>query len=230
MIKNTLKLLSIATLLGLVACEKKLTSLKNDDEKISYAIGQQIGKNLKQQQVEFDPKVLAASLSHVVKNEKSLMTEEEIQKAMMSLRDRADAKMKAEAEKNKAEGAAFLEKNKTAEGVKTTASGLQYIITTEGTGKSPKATDTVKVHYTGKLTNGEKFDSSVDRGEPAEFPLNGVIKGWTEGLQLLKTGGKAKLFIPADLAYGEMPRPGIPGNSVLVFDVELLDIVTPKKK
>ncbi len=229
MLKKSFVLLCMLSFVGLTACEKKVTKLNNDDEQISYAIGQQIGKNLKQQNVEFDPKILAASLTHVIKNEKSLMTEEDIQKAMVKLREKAEAKMKAEAEKNKSDGVAFLEKNKTAEGVKTTASGLQYIIVSEGTGKMPKETDTVRVHYTGTLTNGEKFDSSVDRGEPAEFPLNGVIKGWTEGLQLLKTGSKAKFFIPADLAYGEMPRPGIPGNSVLVFDVELIDIVTKKK-
>lgn len=229
MLKKSIALICLMSFAGLTGCEKKVTKLNNDDEQISYAIGQQIGKNLKQQNVEFDPKILAASLTHVIKNEKSLMTEEDIQKAMVKLREKAESKMKAEAEKNKADGAAFLEKNKTAEGVKTTASGLQYIITTEGTGKTPKETDTVRVHYTGTLTNGEKFDSSVDRGEPAEFPLNGVIKGWTEGLQLLKTGSKAKFFIPAELAYGEMPRPGIPGNSVLVFDVELIDIVTKKK-
>lgn len=130
-------------------------------------------------------------------------------------------------EKNKADGMAFLEKNKTQPNVKTTASGLQYIVVEEGKGKSPTDKDTVKAQYNGTLITGEKFDSSYDRGQPAEFPVSGVIKGWTEALQMMKVGGKMKLFIPPELGYGPAARPGIPANSVLVFDVELVDIVKP---
>lgn len=119
----------------------------------------------------------------------------------------------------------FLQQNAKKAGVKTTASGLQYLVTKAGTGKSPKATSTVKVHYTGKLVNGTVFDSSVERSEPIEFPLNQVISGWTEGLQLMKEGGKTTFFIPAKLAYGSQGVPGIiPPNSTLIFDVELLQV------
>lgn len=120
--------------------------------------------------------------------------------------------------------AQFLTENKTKAGVKTTASGLQYIITKEGTGKQPTAQSVVKVHYEGRLINGQVFDSSYKRGQPVEFPLNQVIPGWTEGLQLMKEGGKATFFIPSNLAYGPQELPGIPANSTLIFDVELISV------
>lgn len=131
----------------------------------------------------------------------------------------------ASAASPKEEGEAFLEKNKKVNGVKTTSSGLQYKVVKEGSGESPKATSTVKVHYTGTLINGKKFDSSRDRGTPAEFPLDRVIAGWTEGLQLMKKGATYDFYIPAKLAYGAADVPGIPPNSTLIFNVELIDIV-----
>ena len=135
------------------------------------------------------------------------------------------AKQKAAGEKNAAEGTKFLEENKKKEGVKTTASGLQYKLIKEGTGAQPKATDTVTVNYRGTLINGKEFDSSYKRGQPATFPLNGVIKGWTEGLQLMKTGAKYQLFVPPNLAYGERAAgPDISPNSTLIFEVELLEV------
>ena len=135
------------------------------------------------------------------------------------------ASIKSPAEKNKAEGEAFLAKVKKKEGVKTTASGLAYKVMTEGTGPNPKATDQVTVHYTGKLINGEVFDSSVKRGQPATFPLNRVIPGWSEGVQLMKKGGKATLYLPSNLAYGERGGGGvIPPNAALIFEIELLEI------
>ena len=124
----------------------------------------------------------------------------------------------------KQQGEAFLEKNKSVKGVKVTSSGLQYQILKEGEGKTPKATDTVSVHYRGTLIDGKEFDSSYKRNAPAEFPLNRVIKGWTEGLQLMKEGAKYKFFIPSDLAYGSMGPASIPPNSTLIFDVELLEV------
>ena len=135
------------------------------------------------------------------------------------------ASIKSPTEKNKAEGEAFLAKVKKEEGVKTTASGLAYKVLTEGTGPNPKATDQVTVHYTGKLINGEVFDSSVKRGQPATFPLNRVIPGWSEGVQLMKKGGKATLYLPSNLAYGERGAGGaIPPNAALIFEIELLEI------
>lgn len=220
--------LVVAAMATTTACQKKV-SLDSDTAKASYAIGQQIGGNLKQQNIDFDADALAMALKDAVKGENK-MTNDEMQAAMMKLQELAMKKAQEVAEKNAKDGKDYLEKNKSAAGVKSTASGLQYIVEKEGTGASPKKEDVVKVHYTGKLTNGEKFDSSVDRGQPAEFPVGGVIPGWTEALQLMKVGGKAKLFIPPELAYGPSGRPGIPPNSVLVFEVELIDIVKADKK
>lgn len=208
--------------LALTACNKP--DLKSDKGQASYAIGQQIGQNLKAQNIDFDAKTLVTSMKDAAIG-KSEMSKEEIQKAMMKLQESAMKKQQEEGETNKKKSAEFLEKNKTAEGVKTTASGLQYIVLKEGDGPIPKKEDTVKCHYTGTLINGEKFDSSVDRGQPAEFPVSGVIAGWTEALQMMKVGSKYKLFIPPELGYGAAGRPGIPPNSALIFEVELLEIV-----
>lgn len=210
--------------LGLgTACNKK-ADLKSDKGKASYGIGMQIGQNMKAQGVEVDPTAVAAGMSDALAGKEAAVKQEDIQKSMQVLQEQTMKKAQETADKNKGSGEQFLTANKAKDGWKTTASGLQYFVEKEGTGKMPKATDTVKVHYTGTLTTGEKFDSSVDRGEPAEFPVNGVIKGWTEALQLMKVGGKVKLVIPAELAYGASGRPGIPPNSVLMFDVELMDI------
>lgn len=226
--KMILGSLAIIALAFTSACSKKV-KLDTDIKKASYAIGQQIGTNLKQQNIDFDADALAQSLKDASAG-KSDMTKEDMQAAMMKLQELAMKKQQETADSNKKAGEEFLAKNKSAAGVKTTASGLQYIVEKEGTGATPKKDDVVKVHYKGTLTNGEQFDSSYDRGQPAEFPVGGVIPGWTEALQLMKVGGKAKLFIPPDLAYGPSGRPGIPPNSVLVFDVELIDIVKADKK
>lgn len=209
------------------ACQKKV-KLDTDTKKASYAIGQQIGGNLKQQNIEFDADALAMALKDAAAG-KNEMTKEDMQAAMMKLQESSMKKQQELAENNSKAGKEFLEKNKTAAGVKVTASGLQYIVEKEGTGEMPKKEDVVKVHYKGTLTNGEQFDSSYDRGQPAEFPVGGVIPGWTEALQLMKVGGKMKLFIPPELAYGPSGRPGIPPNSVLVFEVELVEIVKQVK-
>ena len=224
---NLAKFAVIAAGVVLVAgCEKKLDT---DLRKASYAIGQQIGSNLKNQNIEFDSDVLAMSIKEASSGKESKLKPEEMQQALMKLQENLLKKQQEEGEANKAKGAEFLEKNKSAAGVKTTASGLQYIVVQEGTGKSPGLKDTVKAHYKGTLVTGEQFDSSYDRGQPAEFPVEGVIKGWTEALQMMKVGGKVKLFIPAELGYGAAARPGIPANSVLVFDVELIDVLAKKK-
>ncbi len=219
--------LSYLIVIGLLLTVKPVSAapLDTDKQKISYVIGQQIGTQIKAQGVDLDISVFTNSIESAIQGKPSALNPEEMNAAMMKMRDSAMAKMQKESEENSTKGKAYLEENKKKEGVKSTASGLQYKVVKEGTGAQPKATDKVKVHYKGTLTDGTEFDSSYKRNEPAEFPLNGVIKGWTEGIPLMKTGATYQFYIPADLAYGPQGRPGIPGNSVLVFDVELLEIV-----
>jgi FKBP-type peptidyl-prolyl cis-trans isomerase FklB len=211
------------------AADEKL-ELKDAKQKTSYAIGMDIGGNFKKQDIDVDPKALAAGLADALSG-KTQMTQAEAQQALADFRTSMMAKMQAKekeaGDKNVKDGEAFLVANAKKEGVKTTASGLQYKVVKagDGKGKSPKATDTVKVHYHGTLIDGSVFDSSVERGEPISFPLNGVIKGWTEGLQLMKEGDKFQFVIPAALAYGaNSPSPKIGPNSTLIFDVELLKV------
>lgn len=203
---------------------QKKANLSTDEGKLSYAIGQQVGRQLKSSGFKFDQATLFASISEALEGKESKMTIPEMQAALSKAGEAEMAKMEAEGKANLEKGAKFMAENKSKPGVKTTASGLQYQTLQPGKGKSPKATDTVRVHYTGTLIDGTKFDSSVDRGQPAEFPLNGVIRGWTEGLQLMKVGEKARFVIPSELAYGPQGRPSIPPSSTLVFEVELLEI------
>lgn len=220
--------ITLATLtLGVVGCSKKLDT---DKKKASYAIGQQIGQNLKNQNIDVDSDALAMAINDAASGKESKLKKEEIQEAMGKLQEQTMKKQQEMAETNKKKGAEFLEANKSKEGVKVTKSGLQYQVVTEGTGKVPTKDDVIKAHYKGTLITGEQFDSSYDRGQPAEFPVGGVIPGWTEALQMMKVGSKFKLWIPAELAYGPAARPGIPANSVLAFEVELLDIVKPDAK
>ena len=202
--------------------------LTNPKQKASYAIGVNIGSNLKSQDLDLDAKALAAGITDEL-NGKPAMTQEDVQATLQQFQQEMMAKMQAkekvDADKNLKAGEAFLAENAKKDGVKTTASGLQYKILKDGDGPMPKATDTVKVNYKGTLIDGTVFDSSYDRGEPVTFPVNGVIPGWTEALQLMKAGSKWELFIPANLAYGEhSPSPKIGPNSTLIFEVELLDI------
>ncbi len=224
-----------ASLLLVVGCDKMKSKVgskefKSDQEKYSYALGQQFGKNLTTLEVPLDKKLLVESLEEALDKKESKMNEKQIQEAMMMLRDARMSKMKESGDKNKKEGDEFLAKNKADKDVKVTASGLQYKVITNGKGAKPSASSTVEVHYEGKLIDGTEFDSSYKRNAPATFPVNGVIKGWTEALQLMNEGSKWKLFIPADLAYGAMDRPGIPANSVLVFEVELLKVLPNSKQ
>jgi len=205
-------------------------------EQHSYALGASMGmfaKNrLDQQQqleIEVDQKALIAGFNDALAGTPAFTDAEIQQYAQASdqeLRDKQAAAMEENSAQTIAEGEAFLAENAQRDGVETTDSGLQYEVITEGTGKSPKAVDTVKVHYKGTLINGEQFDSSYDRGEPTSFPLNRVISGWTEGLQLMKEGAKYRFFIPSEIAYGARAAGSIPPHSTLIFDVELLE-VTP---
>lgn len=204
--------------------------LKTPKDKASYAIGMDMGNSLKKNGVDVNPDALAKALKDVLTDQKTQLTDQEagtiladMQKEMQGKRQE---KMKVLGEKNKNEGTAFLAENMKKEGVKTLPSGLQYKVLTEGNGKSPSATDTVTVQYTGRLIDGTEFDSSYKRGQAATFALNGVIKGWTEALQLMKEGGKWQLFLPSALAYGETGTVGGPigPNAVLIFDVELVSI------
>jgi FKBP-type peptidyl-prolyl cis-trans isomerase FkpA/FKBP-type peptidyl-prolyl cis-trans isomerase FklB len=206
-----------------LACAANNPKLDSDKAKASYAIGQQIAQSFKAQNLDVDVDVLAKSIKDGLAG-KPALSNEEMTQAMMKLQTSMIEKQKQAGEKNKNEGSAYLEANKKKEGVKTTASGLQYKVLKEGKGPSPKKTDTVVVNYKGSLINGQEFDSSYKRGEPAEFPVNAVIPGWTEALQMMKVGEKRELVIPSNLAYGEQGRPGIPPNSVLVFEVELMNI------
>jgi FKBP-type peptidyl-prolyl cis-trans isomerase FklB len=205
-------------------------TLKTQKEKASYAIGMNIGKNLKRDSVEVDSAVLYRALKDALAGNKLLLTDEEAKTALMTLqtevRTKEEAKTKAAAIENKKTGEAFLAANKTKEGVVTLPSGLQYKILKAGTGPKPTAEDTVLCHYRGTLVDNTEFDSSYKRGEPLKIPVGGVIKGWTEAIQLMPVGSKWQLFIPSDLAYGERGAPGSPigPNSTLVFEVELVSI------
>ena len=210
-------------------------TLKTDQEKFSYALGMRMGANFKKQGVPVDPAILERGLKDSLAGGKTLLTEEEAQTALMqvqnNLRQKQQEKMQAEATENKKKGEEFLAENKTKEGVKTLPSGLEYKVLTEGTGPKPTASDTVECNYRGTLIDGKEFDSSAKHGGPATFPVSGVIKGWTEALQLMPVGSKWELFIPPDLAYGERGAgPEIGPDSTLVFDVELVSIKPPEKK
>ena len=190
--------------------------------KISYALGYEVAHQTPPE-LDIDSFVTGVRAGHA--RAKPAYTEEELQKAYAEFQQEMQNKQLESNKQAQSSSDNFLTENKSKAGVKTTASGLQYLTTKEGTGKQPQATSVVKVHYTGKLVDGTVFDSSVQRGEPIEFPLNQVIPGWTAGLQLMKEGGKATLYIPSNLGYGAQGVPGtIPPNSTLIFDVELIEV------
>ncbi len=204
----------------------------SDSQKMSYILGIQIGSFCKQNELDVSEDLFIKGLNDVVNENKLAMSQEETASLMNAFQQKAvkkaQAAQKASGDENTKLGKAFLETNEKKEGVKVTESGLQYKVITEGEGASPKVTDTVKVHYRGTLIDGIEFDSSYKRNQPAEFGLNRVIKGWTEGLQLMKVGGKNEFYIPSDLAYGPKAPPTIGPNQTLIFTVELLGITTPK--
>jgi FKBP-type peptidyl-prolyl cis-trans isomerase len=210
------------------------TTLKTDKDKASYALGMSIGTGLHRQGIPVDPVVVARGLRDAMSGNKTLMTEEQMKSTLQQLRTEVGKEQAAKAhvagEGNRKEGEAFLSANKSKEGVTALPDGLQYKVVKEGTGPKPTASDTVTVNYRGTLVNGKEFDSSYKRGQPVSFPVSGVIKGWTEALQLMPVGSKWELYIPADLAYGDNPPdPSIGPGNTLIFEVELLSIGEQKK-
>jgi FKBP-type peptidyl-prolyl cis-trans isomerase FklB len=211
------------------------SALATQKDKVSYAIGMNIGTNLHRQSVDVDPKVLQQGLEDALAGRKTLLSEDEARATLTEfqneMRQKQQEKMKQAGEANKKEGDAFLAANKEKEGVVTLPSGLQYKIETPGTGPKPTASDSVVCNYRGTLIDGKEFDSSYKRGQPATFPVGGVIKGWTEALQLMPVGSKWQLFVPSDLAYAERGSgPDIGPNATLIFEVELLSIQSKDKK
>jgi FKBP-type peptidyl-prolyl cis-trans isomerase len=204
-------------------------TLKTEKEKFSYALGMNIGSGMKRQSVAVDPAILARGLKDSLAGGKTLMTEDEARATLKQMQDemrqKQQAKMQEEGAANKKVGDAFLAANKAKEGVVTLPSGLQYKILKEGTGPKPASSDSVVCNYKGTLIDGKEFDSSYKRGQPATFPVTGVIKGWTEALQLMPVGSKWQLFVPSDLAYGERGAGADIGpGATLIFEVELMSI------
>jgi FKBP-type peptidyl-prolyl cis-trans isomerase FklB len=254
MMKKVLILLAAAAIFASScepSAEKEMTKadLKTEGDKTSYSVGFSIGSDLKKDELKMNLEILQEGLKDGFTGSKQILNEEEIKKTMMPLyrkrrsKQQADRMTKMEERKkkmeerkgqgkaNKEEGTKFLEGNKVKEGIVALKSGLQYKILKEGTGASPKATDTVKCHYKGITIDGKEFYNSYKRGEPATFALNRALKGWTEGLQLMKEGGKWRFFIPSELAYGERGSgPNIGPNEVLIFELELLGIEKPMTK
>jgi FKBP-type peptidyl-prolyl cis-trans isomerase FklB len=199
-----------------------------DKDKQSYAVGINVGKSLRRDQLDVEPKFVYQGIQDALADGKLQLTDDQIRTIMTNLqtqmRQKMEEKRLAETEGNKKEGAAFLAANATKPGVVTLPSGLQYKILTPGSGPKPTASDSVVCNYRGSLLDHTEFDSSYKRGQPATFPVGGVIKGWTEALQLMPVGSKWQLFIPADLAYGDRGQGPIGPNSTLVFEVELVSI------
>jgi len=217
----------LATAVGAVA--EETGALTSERDKISYALGLEMGNNLKRQGIDIDPTLLGQGIKDALAGGTPRLSEAEAREAVMKFQKDQMAKQqeaqKAASAKAKAEGDAFLAANAKKDGVVTLPSGLQYKVITQGTGATPKASDTVSVHYRGRLVDGTEFDSSYKRNEPTSFPVGGVIPGWTEALQLMKVGSKWELYVPAKLAYGDRGAGGvIPPGATLVFEVELLSI------
>jgi FKBP-type peptidyl-prolyl cis-trans isomerase FklB len=211
-----------------VAEEGAAAKFENNDAKIGYAFGVMFGQRMRNELGNIDLDQFADGMKTAFNGEPQLMSDEEIAQTLSEyqreMQQKQIAELQKQGEENKKTGEAFLSENKNKEGVVTLESGLQYKVLTEGKGPQPGASDSVTVHYTGSFINGEVFDSSVARGQPATFPVNGVIAGWTEALQLMPTGSKWQLFIPSDLAYGPNGNRSIGPNETLLFEVELIEV------
>jgi len=206
-----------------------VTTLSTFKDSTSYALGADLGTNLKQQKVDIDYDVFMAGLLDGMETDVVLLDNNQRREMMVALQRHIRDKAKEGGNRNLKAANEFLEKNKAENAdVKVTPTGLQYKVIREGEGVSPGKTDKVKVHYAGQLIDGSEFDSSIKRGEPSSFGLNQVIKGWTEGLQLMKVGSKFEFYIHPKLGYGSRSKPNIPANSLLIFEVELLEILGEK--
>ena len=206
-----------------------VTTLSTFKDSTSYALGADLGTNLKQQKVDIDYDVFMAGLLDGMETDVVLLDNNQRREMMVALQRHIRDKAKETGNTNLKTANEFLEKNKAENAdVKVTPTGLQYKVIREGEGESPGKTDKVKVHYAGQLIDGSEFDSSIKRGEPSSFGLNQVIKGWTEGLQLMKVGSKFEFYIHPKLGYGSRSKPNIPANSLLIFEVELLEILGEK--
>lgn len=217
------------------AASTAIPGLATEKDQVSYMVGMALAKQLEPMKDEIDVDTISKAIKTSLSGGKLLMTEEQAQKVGETFGQKMQAKqlakMMADAKTNLEAGQKFLAENAKKPGVQSTPSGLQYQVITEGKGAKPKSGDVVRVHYKGSLLDGKVFDSSYDRGQPVVFPLDQVVPGWQEGLQLMPVGSKYKLWIPANLGYGEKGTPGGPigPNSTLVFEVELIDIVKPPK-
>ncbi|MCP4298108.1 MAG: FKBP-type peptidyl-prolyl cis-trans isomerase [Proteobacteria bacterium] len=228
-LKSKISVIAISLLFTHPLFAKSAIPLNTETEKVSYTIGVSIGSNLKRQSVPVKLEALIAGIQDAIEGKEPRMSSEEMQKTMQAFGEKMKAKMgkknSASAGENLKQGQDFLKRNKLKKSVITLPSGLQYEIIRDGKGQSPQLTDSVEAHYRGTLLNGEEFDSSYSRGKPSTFPVGGVIKGWTEALQLMKIGSKWKLYIPSDLAYGQRGAGAKIGpNSTLIFEVELINI------
>jgi FKBP-type peptidyl-prolyl cis-trans isomerase FklB len=216
------------SLLSTFSAEAEKPTLKDTTDKESYSLGYQFGQSMKAQGVDLDLEIYALGIRDALSGTAPQLSQEEMRSAVTELQKRLAAARRKElkeiADTNLAEGKAFLEENKKKDGVSTLPSGLQYKVLAEGSGKTPRATDSVTVNYRGTLIDGKEFDSSYKRGQPATFEVGELIRGWTEALQLMKEGAKWQLSIPPALAYGDRGTGPIPPNSTLIFEVELLSV------
>ncbi|MBU2491466.1 MAG: FKBP-type peptidyl-prolyl cis-trans isomerase [Bacteroidetes bacterium] len=223
-------ILTFAVYSNIYSQDENNIQLKSEIDSLSYSIGYSIGQNIMAQGLEINRDTFAKAVLNALNKTAPVLSDDQMTQIIVSFQQKKmkerDNNLKTVGTKNKKEGEAFLEKNKKMPGVVTTASGLQYKVIEYGKGDSPKLEDKVKVHYQGTLIDGREFDSSYKRGEPIEFGLQGVIPGWTEALQLMHVGDKWELYIPSNLAYGEMQRSELIGpNTTLIFTVELLEII-----
>lgn len=203
--------------------------LADDAAKAAYSLGYRFAENVQRQfSADLDSEAFVRGVRDQLTAQDALVDDAEAERVLTAMMEARQAAAANEALENLEQGLTFLQENAEREGVVTLESGLQYEVLEEGEGPKPAATDTVTTHYEGRLIDGEVFDSSYDRGEPASFPLNRVIAGWTEGLQLMSPGAKYRLYVPSELAYGDQGAGTIPPNSTLIFDVELLDVATPQ--